>query len=269
MASDCKVPVKDSTTLRREIRALLISEKHGCTPKQLENYYLEFMGESVPYHYLGYSSFMSLIYSMPDVVSVNRSRNNIVLYGIADDKTRRIKDMVSRQKSKRDHGGSFTPRASMVTKNFAPSPKKPEVPPAFRTRLKELMLSHPNGIAVKFFKEAFAKRFNYNFMFQNWGFDSLESMIESVPDILRIHNDTTRNIKMVKRVYSEQEQEQLAGVQSQPKKNNINWLSLEKNRHKPVEGGAKQGQRPVEGGAKHHGQESEFRVRHKHQGFFG
>ena len=253
MASDCSV--KDITTLRREIRALLISSKHGCTPKQLEEDYLKLMGERVPYHYLGYSSLMSLIYSMPDVVSVCRSRNQIVLYGRADASTKKIKDMVSKQKGKRDHGGSFVPRASMVTKTFKPTATQPEVPPAFRKYLSQLMESHPNGIAIKFFNEAFAKRFHHYICYQNWGFDSLESMIESVPDILRVQNDTTRNIKMVKRVRRETSD---TSQQSSPRKSsNINWLSLGVNRESSrqqsptgPEPPKQLGQRPIEGGAK-------------------
>jgi len=49
------------------------------------------------------------------------------------------------------------------------------VPFLFQTRLKELMLSHPNGIALKFFNEAFAKRYHHYIAFRNWGFDSIES----------------------------------------------------------------------------------------------
>ena len=99
MASDCKV--KDLTTLKREIRALLISSKHGCTPKQLQADYLQLMGESIPYHYQGYTNFMAFINSIPDVVSVCRSKSNVVLYGVADKKTQKIKDLVSKQKDKK------------------------------------------------------------------------------------------------------------------------------------------------------------------------
>lgn len=120
--------VKDLTTLRREIRALLISSKHGCTPEQLQSDYVKVMGDSIPYHFHGHSNFMSLINSMPDVVSVCRSRNNVILYGIADEKTKKIKDMVAKQRSA-PHGNAdyWAVRMNMITKNTDPAPKVPEV----------------------------------------------------------------------------------------------------------------------------------------------
>lgn len=223
MASDCKV--KDLVTLKREIRALLISSKHGSTPEQLQNDYLKVMGESIPYHFLGHTNFMSFIYSIPDVVSVCRSRNNTVLYGIADSKTKKIQDLVSKQRSNQNNWPTSAPRISMITKNTQPVPKKPEVPPVFKARLKEMMLSHPNGVALKFFNEAFAKRFHHYIAYRNWGFECLEDMVVSVEDILFIHNDTTRNIKMVKRVLPQEKPESMGN--EEPKKDaGINWYSL-------------------------------------------
>lgn len=226
MASDCKV--KDLVTLKREIRALLISSKHGCTPKQLQNDYIQVMGESIPYHFLGHTNFMSFIYSIPDVVSVCRSRNNTVLYGIADNKTRKIQELVSKQKDNQGGWQYAGPRMNMITRNTQPAPKKPEVPPMFKVRLKEMMLSHPNGVALKLFDEAFAKRFHHYIGYRNWGFDSVEAMILAVKDILLIHNDTTRNIKMVKRVSPQVKSGAEAKPNAEPKKDGaaINWYSL-------------------------------------------
>ena len=240
MASDCKV--KNLQSLKREIRALLISSKHGCTPKRLEDDYLKVMGESIPYHFLGHTNFMSFIYSIPDVVSVCRSRNNIVLYGVADDATKKIQSLVSRQKSKTRHL-SFTshPRMNQVTKTTNPAPREPAVPLMFKTYLKELMLSHPNGIALNLFNEAFAKRYHHYIAFRNWGFETLESMVRAVPDVLWVHDDTTRNIKMVKRVLP-QNKVDLVTKDSQGR--GIDWYSLGKERrHSISEGTEKQGEK--------------------------
>ena len=228
MASDTKV--KDLVTLKREIRALLISSKRGCTPEQLQNDYLQVMGENIPYHFLGHTNFMSFIYSIPDVASVNRSRNNPVLYGVADSTTKKIQDMVSKQ---RDSGSSWSstssaPRMNQITRTTQPAPKSPQVPPVFKARLREMMLSHPNGVALKFFNEAFSKRFHHYIAYRNWGFDSLEEMVNSVKDILFIHNDTTRNIKMVKRVPAQEKPGTKGSEGSKGAKKDaaINWYSL-------------------------------------------
>lgn len=245
MASDTKV--KDLVTLKREIRALLISSKHGCTPEQLQSDYLQVMGESIPYVFLGHTNFMSFIYSIPDVVSVSRSRNNPVLYGIADSTTKKIQSMVSKQRDSRSHWSntSSAPRMNQITRTSQPAPKKPQVPPVFKARLKEMMQSHPNGVALKFFNEAFAKRFHHYIAYRNWGFDSLEEMVKSVKDILFIHNDTTRNIKMVKRVPPQErpgskDNERSKGSEGSKKDAGINWYSLG---HK---GGCEEGKIPGE-----------------------
>lgn len=240
MASDSKV--KNLPALKREIRALLISSKHGCTPKRLEDDYLKVMGDSIPYHFLGHTNFMSFIYSIPDVVSVCRSRNNVVLYGVADEATKKIQSLVSRQRSTKARHSSFTsapPRMNQVTKITSPTPREPAVPLMFRTYLKELMLSHPNGIALNLFNEAFAKRYHHYIAFRNWGFETLESMVRAVPDILWIHDDTTRNIKMVKRVLPRDKAEV---VTKDPQDKGIDWYSLLKERrHSISEGMEKQG----------------------------
>ena len=270
--------MKDLLTVKREIRALLISSKHGSSPKQLQDAYLQVTGENIPYHFLGHTNFMNFIYSMPDVVSVCRSRNNTVLFGVADNKTRKIKEMVSKQKSSRSTGFDSTfhlrskqtrtshtkpstlkvqqdvsasdmkPSTLKVQQDVSASDMKPstlkvqqdvsardmkpstsKVPLEFQTYLKELMLSHPNGLALRYFGEAFAKRFHYYITFRNWGFNSLEDMIASVPDILTVVNDTSRNIKMIKRVSPSQKTAAREGVSKSVSENlklSIDWSTL-------------------------------------------
>lgn len=238
MASDIKT--KSLEDVKKEIRALLISSKHGCTPKQLQNDYLQVMGDNLPYHSLGHPNLMSFIQSIPDVVSVCLSRNNTLLYGVSDSKTKKIQDMVARQKNTRKGTVEWTtvpPRMNMITKNDTPpKPKTPVVPPSFKTRLKELMFSYPNGISLKDFNEAFAKRFHHYIAFRNWGFESLDSMISSVPEILYFHNDTTRNMKIVKRVVPQAKPIAKKTEESPAKQGaeqcDINWYSLDNQRKK-------------------------------------
>ena len=78
--------------------------------------------------------------------------------------------------------------------------RDPMVPDTVKVLLKELMLSYPNGLSLKAFENAYAKRFHHYIHYKSWGFESLSSMISSVPDILICFNDTTRNLKIVKRV---------------------------------------------------------------------
>jgi len=79
------------------------------------------MGGSIPYTFLGYTNFMSFIYYMPDMVSICRSRNNITLYSVVDERTK-IKGLVSKQRSHKNWTSSDPPQMNMVTKNKCPSP---------------------------------------------------------------------------------------------------------------------------------------------------
>ncbi len=252
MASDCKV--KDRETVEKEIRALLVSSKRGCTPKQLQDAYLQFVGESVPYHYLGFTSFMAFIDDMSDVVSVCRSRSNTVLYGIADKKTQNIKNLVSKQRDKKEPPWTDSaPRMNMLTTTTTtkPAPKEPEVPPDFKVRLRELMQSYPNGLPLKLFNETFAKRFGYLIAFRNYGFSSIEAMVRSVPDVLEIQKDTTRNIEMVRRVFplemsrrcegsgggsgeGRREQTQPRPPPPPPPPRSINWYHVDRERQSDI-----------------------------------
>ena len=237
MASD--VTTKSLENVKKEIRALLISIKHGCTPKQLQDDYLQVMGDNIPYMRFGHTNMMSFIRSIPDVVSVCLTRNNTVLYGVPNSQTKKIYNLVAKQRStKKGSPGWITvpPRMNMITKCSAPpSPKDPAVPSSFKVRLKELMLSYPNGIPVDNFNEAFAKRFHHYIAYSNWGFESVEGMISSVPDILYFHNDTTCNLKIVKRsapqekAVNEHKESQAHSGDGQV---SISWYSLENQRKK-------------------------------------
>ena len=224
--------------VKKEIRALLISCKHGCTPKKLLEDYLQVMGDNLPYHSFGYTNFMTFIQSIPDVVSVCFSRNKTVLYGVADSKTRKIQALVSKQRgSKKEKVVStewttIPPRMGMVTKiGTPPAPKEPAVPSGIMARLKELMFCYPNGISLKDFDEAFAKRFNHYIAYRNWGFETLDDMIASVPDILYISHNKERNIKVVKRVAPQLSYKMKDNTKEKKEVgSSINWYSLNSQR---------------------------------------
>ena len=217
--------------VKKEIRALLISRKHGLTPKQLNSDYLRTMGRDLPYRNFGYKDCLSFVKTMPDVAKVCMSLNKAVLYGVADSKTKKIQNLVSKQRtSKSEKLVSQWTESRQVTKQAATASTKPVIPERFKQKLKELMLSFPNGISLKDFNESFAKRFQHYIAYRNWGFDSVESMIRSVPDVLHLNHDKVRNVKTVTRVAL-----QLTGLSDlngegtvKPPMQIINWQYLNK-----------------------------------------
>lgn len=191
-----KDQMADVARVKRTVRALLLSSKQGCTPKQLLSDYEQIVGESLPYKDLGYHSLMEFVHSIPDVVRVSRMRdtNRTILYGVADDSTKHIAKMVSKQRSVKRY-------ASHLPNSYHPASRStPQVPHTFRIQLKTLMLSYPNGLCIDSFMEAFARRFGYYLSYRQWGFTSLAQVLNSVSDILKCEMDPVNQKFVLKQV---------------------------------------------------------------------
>ena len=176
--------------VKKRVRALLISSPSGCSPKQLWQDYRQVIGEELPYSALGYRSLMAFIQDISDVVKVTLTRDNhTVIYAVADEKTRHISRMVSRQKHSRSAGHVQPPPARN------PPPKT--IPDAFNLQLKQLFLCYPNGLSLERFSEAFSHRFGYYLNFMPWGYSSLEQVLQDAPGA-EITRDPLRGSAMVR-----------------------------------------------------------------------
>ena len=188
----------DSARVKHTVRALLLSSKHGCTPKQLLSDYRHIVGESLPYESLGYSTFMQYMKSIPDVVKITSQQGMTVLFGVADESTSHIAKMVARQKTAPSlHKRCFSMLNMSSTAHVS---REPKVPHTFQLQLKTLMLSYPNGLVVSRFMEAFARRFGYYLNYRGWGFSSVDQMLKTVPNIVQYELDPTEGAYMIKRV---------------------------------------------------------------------
>ena len=228
-----KIKFKEVEEVKKEIRALLLSTKHGCTPGELQADYLQMLGENVPFRSFGYENLTSFLRSIPDVVRECSSRNGTILYAVSDSKTKNVHDMVAKQKGKKKERNKVASRVPITFKRSSPPLcMKPVVPSTVKIRLKELMYSYPSGLSLQNFQDAFAKKFQYKMSFENYGFESLESMIASVADILSLENDAKKNIKIVKLAILQtngKDQPNESSARSTPR---INWDALENLRKK-------------------------------------
>ena len=185
----------DPTTVKRTLRALLLSSKLGCTPKQLLNDYHHIVGESLPFEALGYRTFMKYIQSIPDVVHISNQQDRIVLFGVADGSTQHIAKMVAKQKTPLRRRYS-----SMLNVSSTAQVRRAQVPHPFKLQMKTLMLSYPNGLLVDQFMEAFARRFGYYVNCRAWGYPSLDLMLKAIPDVVMYEMDVAQKRAVIKRV---------------------------------------------------------------------
>lgn len=160
--------------MKRQIRALLLSVKGGCTQKQLYNDYNMVVGENVPFKDLGYASFTDFVTDISDVVSIRTNRDgHTLLHAIPDRTTERISRLVSKQKSSRRAVYVQPPPA----RKRQPSKR---IPAEFSAHLRQLFHCYPKGIPYDRFDEAYARRFGHYLRIRNWGYTSLEELLEDV-----------------------------------------------------------------------------------------
>ncbi len=205
----------DLEKVKRIVRAILLSSKHGRTTRQLLSDYDQTIGSRLPYQELGYTSLVQFVESMPDVVRVSRNRGNTILHGVPDVSTEQISRMVSKQRASKK-----PPFPATEARWGSPTPSAPVAPLTFSIQLRMLMLAYPGGLEVDKFQEAFARRFNFHLSHRQWAFESLEQLLKSVPDVVRYEWDGYRKTYIIKQVPKVPQGAQTMNAPRQPQGSN-------------------------------------------------
>ena len=236
--------------VKKILRALLLSAKGGCSVRSLVEDYKMIYGEPIPFKQLGFNTLMALLRDMPDAVAVrNRPEGaGVRLYGVPDKNTEHIAKMVELQKDSNKKKGhvcpsSHPPTMSMITKRSASvswaskgrdaslatkdgDSHEPKAPVAFQAQIKTLFQSYLNGIALRDFAEAFARRFGYYFSYKSWGFTTLEQVLASIPEVVTVETDSARHCKIVK--LKKQTAVRRGGGLRRPSVNSVDGSELDK-----------------------------------------
>lgn len=163
--------------MKRVISSILLSAPNGRTQKQLLDDYKKIIGTDVPYRAHGYKTLLACLQDMHDSVRIERNGLDCLLFGVGNESTKYIQKLISRQKS-------YPSRAR---------PKESAVPDRFKAQLRELLSSYPDGLRCDRFSEAYVKRFGCYANYRSWGFDSIDHVLRSVPDVVILQRDNARN----------------------------------------------------------------------------
>ncbi len=187
----------DVDQVKKTIRAILISARNGLSPHQLLKDYETIVGHPLPLKELGFCTLSDAIQAMPDVIRVDIGASyygRTVLKAVVDQSSAHVASLVSRQRNTKSYSGfTFAPvplkrkpsAPPSLPPRFLPPPvkKHKEVPVDFSVKMKQLMISYPNGLPLSKFHEAFERRFGYFPNVASWGFSSLNDVFRLVDSV--------------------------------------------------------------------------------------
>ncbi|XP_043941854.1 tudor domain-containing protein 5 [Protopterus annectens] len=190
-------------SLKKDVRSLLIATKEGLAPQELEKEYKMMIGNPMPLRSLGYQSIHGLINDIPDVVSVEHSKDgSILLKAIVTEATKGIADLVAKQKSSKPRTRSTLKRSRFSSYRSQPSlPRRGRTPPilpaAVKCELRSLLAWSP--VLLSEFEQQFKRRFGRTFQYTRYGFYSMFEVLEAAADFVEVQQTRMGSLVMLKK----------------------------------------------------------------------
>ena len=172
---------KDIDEIKKVIRSLLLSTKHGLTVNELCSEYNIITSKVIPYKALGYFSAIDLVKDMPDVVQpVFHRDGSMLLRGIADQYTAHIKALVHGQKSVDTPSKLYTPQQILS------GATKKTVSSFIQSKILFVLKDHPSGLEIDAFENAYVQEYGKKINPLLQGYTSIQSLLGSCSDILKL-----------------------------------------------------------------------------------
>ncbi|XP_067271947.1 tudor domain-containing protein 5 [Pseudorasbora parva] len=192
--------------LKKDVRSLLISAKRGLTPEQLKRDYQTMLGFPIPLRLLGFRNVLDMVKEMPDVVNLEYHLDgSIILKAIADETTKGIEELVSKQ---RDHKPKVTNRRGNLVNFHTSFPRhqpvilprrgqaKPALPAQLRSQLKQLLSHGPIRLSELEYK--YMAQFGKPLQITQYGFYSISEMLAAAADFIIMQQSRTGSQLLLK-----------------------------------------------------------------------
>ncbi|XP_026053373.1 LOW QUALITY PROTEIN: tudor domain-containing protein 5-like [Carassius auratus] len=187
------------TGLKKDVRSLLVSAKHGLTPEQLKKDYYTMLGFPMPLRLLGFRNVLDMVKEMPDVVHLEYHLDgSIILKAVVDESTKGIRELVAKQRDpktkaniRRGAPGNFHmsyPRNQPVLLPRR-GPSKPALPAQLRSQLKQLLSHGP--VRLSELESRYMAQFGKPLNITQYGFFSISEMLSAATDFVIMQQSRT------------------------------------------------------------------------------
>ncbi|XP_030646963.1 tudor domain-containing protein 5 [Chanos chanos] len=184
--------------LRKDVRSLLVSAKHGLAPEQLKRDYQKMLGYALPLKRLGFCSVLDMVKEMPDVVLVDYSRDgSILLKAVGDETTKGIEELVSKQRSQKPKASYHRSRVGALSFHYPHGGPPvlsrrhtlPTLPAQLRSQLRQLLSHGPIGLSE--LETKYASQFGRPLQITQYGFYSVAEMLAAASDLIAVRQSRT------------------------------------------------------------------------------
>ncbi|XP_051549316.1 tudor domain-containing protein 5-like [Myxocyprinus asiaticus] len=200
--------------LKKDVRSLLISAKHGLTPEQLKRDYQTMLGYPMPLRLLGFHNILEMVKEMPDVVRLEfRLDGSIILKAIGDESTKGIEELVSKQRDPKPKPYEGKRKPGNFQVHYAPHqpvilPRrgqvKPTLPAQLRSQLKQLLSHGP--VRLSELEPRYIAQFGKPFQIMQHGFYSISEMLAAATDFIVMQQSHTGSQLLLRSPVSPQDQ---------------------------------------------------------------